>query len=154
MISDMNLRFTKDEITPWGGLSVLFKMLEKCGMRSVLECCPLPAQGSNRGYDPIQLIYGLFAGVWCGASNFRHLEIIRYDSCLRRMLGWKRGAGSKAYMRYFDKFTQADNYRVFTHLYKWFFGNLQFNNYTLDFDSTVEYVTENRGIRRVHVFIR
>ena len=138
MVSDMNLRFTKDEITPWGGLSVLFKMLEKCGMRSVLEHCPLPAQGSNRGYDPIQLIYGLFAGVWCGASNFRHLEIIRYDSCLRRMLGWKRGAGSKAYMRYFDKFTQADNQRVFTHLYKWFFGNLQFNNYTLDFDSTVE----------------
>ena len=82
MVSDMNLRFTKDEITPWGGLSVLFKMLEKCGMRSVLEHCPLPAQGSNRGYDPIQLIYGLFAGVWCGASNFRHLEIIRYDSCL------------------------------------------------------------------------
>ena len=84
MVSDMNLRFTKDEITPWGGLSVLFKMLEKCGMRSVLEHCPLPAQGSNRGYDPIQLIYGLFAGVWCGASNFRHLEIIRYDSCLRK----------------------------------------------------------------------
>lgn len=138
MISDMELRFTANEVTPWGGLAVLFKMLEKCGMREVLASCPLPTQGSNRGYNPIQLIYGLFAGVWCGASRFEHLEIIRYDGCLRKLLGWKRGAGSKAYMRYFDKFTLADNQRVFTHLYRWFFGNLEFDNITLDFDSTVE----------------
>lgn len=138
MLSELDLRFTDNEISPWGGLSVLFKMLEKCGMKSVLADCPLPRQGSNRGYTPEQLIYGLFAGVWCGASCFEQLEVIRHDGCLREILGWKRGAGHKAYMRYFDKFTQADNQRVFTHLYQWFFSNLQFDNYTLDFDSTVE----------------
>lgn len=136
MISDMELRFTNHEITPWGGLAVLFKMLEKCGFKDVLENCPLPRQGSNRGYSPIQLIYSLFAGVWCGASNFSQLEIIRYDNCLRRILGWQRGAGSKAYTRYFDKFTQADNQRIFTQLYKWFFDNLQLDNYTLDWRSS------------------
>lgn len=138
MLSELELRFTDNEISPWGGLAVLFKMLEKCGMRSALAECPLPQQGSNRGYSPEQLIYGLFAGVWCGATCFEHLEIIRHDGCLRNILGWDRGAGHRAYMRYFDKFTQADNQRVFTHLYQWFFSNLQFDNYTLDFDSTVE----------------
>ena len=34
----------------------------------------IPLQGSNRGYKPIQLILGLFAGVWCGASCFGHLD--------------------------------------------------------------------------------
>lgn len=138
MLSELKLRFTDNEISPWGGLTVLFKMLEKCGMKSALAECPLPQQGSNRGYSPEQLIYGLFAGVWCGATCFEHLEIIRHDGCLRNILGWDRGAGHRAYMRYFDKFTQADNQRVFTHLYQWFFSNLQFDNYTLDFDSTVE----------------
>lgn len=138
MLSELELRFTDNEISPWGGLTVLFKMLEKCGMKSALAECPLPQQGSNRGYSPEQLIYGLFGGVWCGATCFEHLEIIRHDGCLRNILGWDRGAGHRAYMRYFDKFTQADNQRVFTHLYQWFFSNLQFDNYTLDFDSTVE----------------
>lgn len=55
---------------------MLFKMLEKCGMREELAFCPLPTQGSNRGYDSIQLFYGLLVGVWCGVSYFfEHLEI-------------------------------------------------------------------------------
>lgn len=138
MVSDIDIRFTDNEISPWGGLSVMFKMLERCGMEQALSSCPLPAQGSNRGYNPQQLIYGLFAGVWCGASCFEQLEIVRHDGCLRKILGWERGAGHRAYIRYFDKFTQADNHRVFDHLFSWFFSNLQFDNYTLDFDSTVE----------------
>lgn len=116
----------------------MFKMLEKCGMSAALDSCPLPRQGSNRGYNPQQLIYGLFAGVWCGATCFEQLEIVRYGGCLREMLGWKNGAGHRAYIRYFDKFTQADNQRVFGDLYGWFFKGLRFDNYTLDFDSTVE----------------
>ena len=138
MLEDLQLRFTDNEISPWGGLTLLFKMLEKCNMKAALAACPLPQQGSNRGYSPEQLIYGLFAGVWCGASCFEQLEIVRHDRCLRKILGWSRGAGHKSYMRYFDKFSQADNQRVFTNLYQWFFGKLCFDNYTLDFDSTVE----------------
>ncbi len=149
MIDQLEIRFTDNEISPWGGLAALFKMLEKCDFKNVLEKAPLPNQGSNRGYSPEQLIYGLFAGVWCGASSFEHLEIVRHDGCLSKILGWKQGAGHKAYMRYFDKFTQADNQRVFSYLYKWFFGNLQFNNYILDFDSTVEQrYGEQEGARK------
>ena len=94
MLEDLQLRFTDNEISPWGGLTLLFKMLERCDMKAALAACPLPKQGSNRGYSPEQLI--------------------------------------------FDKFSQADNQRIFTNLYQWFFGKLCFDNYTLDFDSTVE----------------
>lgn len=46
-------------------------------------------------------------------------------------------ADYKAYQRYFNNFTQAINKRVFQDLYQWFFSCLQFDNYTLDFDSTI-----------------
>ena len=41
------------------------------------------------------------------------------------------------YQRYLNKFTQAINQHVFGELFSWLFSNLVFDNYTLDFDSTV-----------------
>ena len=134
---DCDIKFVNKEITPFGGLSLFFRMLEKCGLAEHLEQSGLPSQGSNRGYKPLQLILGLFAGVWCGASCFGHLDVVRYDTALCNLLGWKRGAGHRAYQRYFNKFSQAVNQRVFGELFRWFFSELLFDNYTLDFDSTV-----------------
>ena len=79
-------------ITPFGGLSLFFKMLERCRFDEVLDGCEIPQQGSNRGYDPKQLIKGLFAGVWCGASRYAHLDLVRYDGALCKIIGWARGA--------------------------------------------------------------
>lgn len=134
---DCDIKFVNKEITPFGGLSLFFKMLEKCRFDEHLEQSGLPLQGSNRGYKPLQLILGLFAGVWCGASCFGHLDVVRYDTALCKLLGWERGADHRAYQRYFNKFSQAINQRVFGRLFNWFFSEQVFDNYTLDFDSTV-----------------
>ena len=134
---DCDIKFVNKEITPFGGLSLFFKMLEKCHFEEHVMQSGVPLQGSNRGYDPIQLILGLFAGVWCGASCFGHLDVVRYDTALCDLLGWKRGADHRAYQRYLNKFSQAINQRVFGNLFRWFFSELKFDNYTLDFDSTV-----------------
>lgn len=132
-----DIKFVNKEITPFGGLSLFFKMLEKCHFEEHVMQSGLPLQGSNRGYKPIQLILGLFAGVWCGASCFGHLDVVRYDAALCDLLGWERGADHRAYQRYLNKFSQAVNQRVFGNLFRWFFSELKFDNYTLDFDSTV-----------------
>lgn len=137
MMRDYDIKFVGKEITPFGGLSLFLKMLERCSFDKQLENCNLPMQGSNRGYKPLQLILGLFAGVWCGACCFGHLDVVRYDKVLCSLLGWERGADHRAYQRYFNKFSQAVNQRVFSDLYSWFFSQLVFDNYTLDFDSTV-----------------
>ena len=134
---DCDIKFVNKEITPFGGLSLFFKMLEKCRFDEHLEQSGLPVQGSNRGYKPLQVILGLFAGVWCGASCFGHLDVVRYDTALCKLLGWERGADHRAYQRYFNKFSQAVNQHVFCRLFSWFFSELMFDNYTLDFDSTV-----------------
>lgn len=137
MTLDYDIKFVNKEISPFGGLSLFLKMLERCRFSEKLEASGLPLQGSNRGYNPIQLILGLFAGIWCGANCFGHLDVVRYDNVLCRLLGWNRGADHRAYQRYFNKFSQAVNQRVFGELYHWFFSQLVFDNYTLDFDSTV-----------------
>ena len=53
---DFSLRFTDREITPWGGLSLMKRMLEHLGFEGALRQCGLPLPGSNRGYSPIQLV--------------------------------------------------------------------------------------------------
>lgn len=63
MMRNYDIKFVNKEITPFGGLSLFLKMLEKCHFDEHLASCSLPQQGSNRGYKPIQIILGLFAGV-------------------------------------------------------------------------------------------
>ena len=51
---DCDIKFVNKEITPFGGLSLFFKMLEKCHFEEHVMQSGVPLQGSNRGYDPIQ----------------------------------------------------------------------------------------------------
>ena len=114
MMRDYDIKFVNKEITPFGGLSLFLKMLDRCHFDEQLVKSGIPSQGSNRGYNPVQIILGLFAGVWCGASRFGHLDIVRYDTALCNLLGWNRGADHRAYQRYLNKFSQATNQRVRT----------------------------------------
>ena len=134
---DLKLAFTDKEITPWSGMVFMKKLLDQTGILTKLIACELPEQGSNRGYDPIQLITSFMVSIWCGANRFEHLEVSRFDDVLRRIFGFKKMAGHKAYQRYFQKFTIAINQQIFTKLSQWFFNQIKLDNYTLDVDSTV-----------------
>ena len=134
---DLKLAFTDKEITPWSGMVFMKKLLDQTGILTKLIACELPEQGSNRGYNPIQLITSFMVSIWCGANRFEHLEVSRFDDVLRRIFGFKKMAGHKAYQRYFQKFTIAINQQIFTKLSQWFFNQIKLDNYTLDVDSTV-----------------
>lgn len=104
----------------------------------MIETLPLPAQGSNRGYNPVQLITQFIASLWCGANRYSHLDISRFDTTLQTLFSWKRMPEHKAFKRYFEKFTPYDSHtRVFGEIYKWFLSNMAFDNFTLDIDSSV-----------------
>jgi hypothetical protein len=113
------------------------RLIERTGINEELARLALPAQGSNRGFDPVQLINSFWVSIWSGASRYEHLEVTRQDPVIQKIFGWKRMAGHKAYQRYFAKFSHATNQRVLTGLFQWFFTQMQFDNYTLDVDSTI-----------------
>jgi len=47
----LKLSFSDKEITPWGGMALMSRMLQKIGFNNALIGVKLPAQGSNRGYS-------------------------------------------------------------------------------------------------------
>jgi len=137
-MQELHIEFTDKEITPWGGLVLLKNMLRHTGILQVINSCPgLPQPGSNRGYSPAIIAESFIASVWCGANRFLHTEVLRHDTPLGRIFEWKRTPGQDVYKRYFGKFTQKTNHEVFNHLFTWFFQQLRFTDYTIDFDSSV-----------------
>jgi hypothetical protein len=135
---EFDVTFTGKEITPWGGMAFLKQFLDKIGFREqVHKCLALPTQGSNRGHDVATLLEAFTTSIWCGANRFLHTEVTRNDAALRTIFGWKAVPGQDAYKRYFNKFTQATNAEVSQHFYTWLMSNINFNHFTLDFDSTV-----------------
>jgi hypothetical protein len=131
------IRFTDREISSWGGVSILKKMIDQSGFATCLSSLPLPVQGSHRGYPPEQLFLLFMSAIWCGAERFAHLDITRPDVNLQRLYGWKRMPEHKAFERYFRKFNIPSIHAVFGELYRWFFNCLKFDNFTLDIDSSV-----------------
>lgn len=135
---ELEISYTNKEITPWGGLALVKQMLVKTGFREMVEANPdLPRPGSNRGYDAATIIESFITSIWCGANRFLHTEVTRHDAALGKIFDWKRTPGQDVYKRFFGKFTQAKNLRVSEYFYKWIFDNLQFDNFTLDIDSSV-----------------
>ena len=136
-MENIKISFTNKEITPWAGIALLGRMLDSISIEETLINLPLPKQGSNRGYSPIQLIENFWVSIWSGANKFGHLEVTRQDKVIQDIFGWEKMPGHRAFQRYFVKFNQRINQEVFTGLYQWFFSNLKFDNYTLDIDSTI-----------------
>ena len=111
------LRFTDQEITAWGGMGLMKRMLDHLHFDQALQSSGLPQPGSHRGYRPEQLMTQFMLSVWCGANRFEHGEVTRHDPVLGRLFGFPRMANFKAVMRLFRKFSQATNDHVFGALY-------------------------------------
>ncbi len=134
---ELKIEYTDKELTPWGGMILMKKLIEQTGINAALKKVGLPVQRSNRGYDPVQLINNFWVSIWSGANRYEHLEVTRQDKVTQKMFGWKTMAGHKSFQRYFKKFTQKTNNSVFTELFQWFYRQIHFDNYTLDVDSTI-----------------
>jgi hypothetical protein len=134
---DMELQFSDEQITPWGGLGLMGQMLEHLQLTQMLRQAGLPAQRSGRGYAPEQLVMQFLLSIWCGGNRFAHAEVTRFDPVLGELFGIRKMANFKAVMRLLNKFDQPRNDEVFGFIYRWLFGQLQLNHLTLDLDSTV-----------------
>jgi len=132
-----DLKFTSREVTAWGGLALLKRMLDGMGFKEAVQSWGLPPPGSNRGYRPEQLIEQMIVSIWCGAARFAHADITRLDATLVRLFDWGKAAGHKAIVRLFQRFDQPSATRVQSSGYRWLFDKLHLNPITLDVDSTV-----------------
>jgi len=135
---NFKISYTNKEITPWTGMVFLKRMMDKMGVREVIKSCPLlPQSGSNRGYSQIAILETFFLSIWCGANKFIHTEITRADQALGKIFDRERTPGNDAIKRFFRKFDMETNDVVSHHFFSWILNQVNFNNFTLDFDSTI-----------------
>jgi len=132
------IKFTNREISAWGGLALMKRMLDQMDFRQAVSRWDLPQPGSNRGYPPLQLVEQWIVSIWCGACRFAHAETVRFDGTLIRLFGWTRAAGHRAIVRLFNRFDMGRNEAVQAQAYRWFFDKVStLTRVTLDVDSTV-----------------
>jgi hypothetical protein len=132
-----DVKFTSREVSAWGGLALLKKMMDGMGVFQAIQSWQLPMPGSNRGYAPAQLIEQMMVSIWCGANRFVHSDITRLDKTLARLFGWSRVAEHKSIMRLFQRFDQSTATELQRNCFNWLFEKLNLNRITLDVDSTV-----------------
>jgi len=133
----MQIEYSDKQVSPWGGMVLMKEIIDRTGIREKLQTLGLPESRSNNSMDALTIIESFFVSVWIGATAFSQTTIVRLDDTLRELFGWKRVPSGSTFGRFFKKFSQAENNRVFPELSRWFFGQIQFDNYTLDVDSSV-----------------
>lgn len=134
---NLPVEYSNKQVTPFGGMSLMKRFIDQTGIRDYLESLDLPRPGSNRGYDPKQIIESFWLGIWTGASRYIHCDWLRYDKTLHDIFGWNEMPSQSTYSRFFGKFSQKRNTEVFPKTQNWFFDQLKVDNLTVDFDSTV-----------------
>jgi hypothetical protein len=134
---DLKIEYSDKKVTPFGGMVLMKKFLDKLGVIDKLNELDLPLVGSNRAYKSSEIVASFWLGIWTGASRYIHCDWLRYDEVLQKIFGFSSMPSQSTYSRFFKKFNQARNTRVFTELQHWTFSNLNTDNLTIDFDSTV-----------------
>jgi hypothetical protein len=135
--NELMIEYSDRKVSAWGGMKLMKNLVDRTGIKDELRKLPLPRRGSNRGYDPITIIESFWTSIWIGASRFCHSEWLRYDSVLKEIFGWEEVPSQSTFSRFFHKFSWQRNDAVFPALQRWFFEQLNFNNMTLDLDSSV-----------------
>jgi hypothetical protein len=88
-MENLQIEYRDQNITPWGGTKLMKNLTDQTGIKPCLEKLDLPNPGSNRGYDPIDIVESFWVSVWIGASRFTHSSWLRYDNALEEIFSWK-----------------------------------------------------------------
>lgn len=137
-MDELDIRYTKKRITPFGGLATVKRFYDRSGLQEEIRNLPLPVPGSNRGYDSVDLIEGFMVSVLLGSRRLAHSGLLRHDSVISELFGWSKGMASEStFSRFFKKFDTELNDKIFIALNRWWFLKTQVRLHTIDIDSTV-----------------
>ena len=96
--------FTSRKVSLWGGLKYFFGTFQKNGISQQLCRLPVPSPGSNRGYQPENLIEAFMCSVVMGSRRLAHTGMLRSDAVVKEIFGWKSGmVDQSTFSRFFRK---------------------------------------------------
>lgn len=140
-MKDLPYEFTEKQVSPWGGLRLIEETYRRSGLKAELERLSqanLPQPASNRGYFPVDLIEGFIISVILGAKRLSHSGTLRNDHVIQRIFDWRKGMASQStFSRFFRKFDQQLNDKLFPALNRFWFSQIKMDKFTIDVDSTI-----------------
>jgi len=71
------IEYSDKPVTPFAGMALMKRFIDQTGIREHLATLDLPQGGSNRAYDPVQVIESFWLGIWTGASRYIHCDWLR-----------------------------------------------------------------------------
>ena len=142
--------FTDKKVSPWGGVRLIHELYQKSNLKQICSEAPFHKPGSNRGFDPLEVVEGFMTSVILGAKRLSHSAILRHDEVIKEIFGWKKGMPSQSTLsRFFRKYDMEDNDRIFPALNRKWFEQFAIDKLTIDIDSTIltRYGTQD-GVER------
>ena len=133
----IGITFTDKAVTPWGGLTLFSGLARQIGLEQALRAA-LPFQlTSPNATDPVDIVLAFMAGVLVGSRRLAHIERLRWDHGVRKILGLKRFVSDTTLARFFRRFTAGKVTEVFESLLRWQLGLIALNEEILDLDSSI-----------------
>lgn len=101
---NLPIEYSDKQVTPFGGMSLMKRFINKIGIREKLRKLSLPLRGSNRSYNQEHIIESFWLSIWTGASRYIHANWLRYDKTLQSIFRWDKMPSQSTYSRFFGKF--------------------------------------------------
>lgn len=135
--TEIDVEFTDKPVTPWGGLVLFSGLARQIGLEQALrDALPFRLTSPN-ATDPVEIVLAFMASVLTGSRRLAHIERLRWDEPVRRMLGLKRVASDSTLARFFRRFTAGKVTEVFESLLRWQLKLIQLQEEILDLDSSI-----------------
>lgn len=133
----IGISFTEKAVTPWGGLVLLSGLARQIGLEAALrEALPFKLTSPN-ATDPVEIVLAFMAGVLVGSRRLAHVERLRWDEGVRRILGLERFVSDTTLSRFFQRFSSGTVTTVFESLLRWELEPIKLEGEILDLDSSI-----------------
>lgn len=134
---EIEIQWTDKPITPWGGMTLFSGLCQQVGLVSALRAALPFRLSSPNATDPVAIVLAFMAGVLAGSRRLTHIERLRWDEALKKILGIERFVSDTTFSRFFQRFGARQVQEVFDHLTRWQHGLIPMSGDVLDLDSTV-----------------
>jgi len=133
---EIGLSYTDKPVTPWGGMVLFSGLAKQVGLENALrEALPFKLTSPN-ATDPVEIVLAFMAGVLVGARRLSHVERLRWDEGVKKILGVKRFVSDTTLGRFFRRFAASSVNAVFEKLMRWQLKMVEMKEDILDLDSS------------------
>src|SRR3989338_2948263 len=116
---EIGITFTDKAVTPWGGMVLFSGLARQVGLEAALrKALPFELTSPN-ATDPVEVVLAFMAGVLVGSRRLAHIERLRWDEGVQKILGLKRFVSDTTLARFFRRFSAGTVTTAFESLMRW-----------------------------------